>query len=509
MRKIPWNQYEAALLIDTYIQICDGTVPKQAAVDYLSDKLRKYGGNTRPDIDDTYRNGSGIRMRMSEIAFLFDNGTGGLKKTSKLFSEMVNLYKGDKARFDAILMEAKRMMDLDHSNKGASFEWIETQRKVDASPKRSTGALDEAELMDFIKAFNRGVSFDGIRANYPDIRPGVLKLMLNADAIVPINNKYYHRDNIEDWGEAADCILAAVRAQFRQNGGYTSAKMLHDELHARLEDFFFDNGGFDSQVELYDLTRYLFEKIRYKGYAFVFADNKHIWETAPDYSRTYLGILAHFAGMQNRIMTRDEMIDKLTDLGSTSAKATFSYLMHDKKQNPAEKLFLMYDEYRYVLTEACRIDGTFLRTLRMELEELFDGDDYLPFEDIDDFFYTTLPELPDGVSWSPYMIRSVLAFFDVGFFTVAAGADNDTKILDAAIVRKDSNYRTFSDVLWAELNRDYELPREFSAEEFRKILLWKGFIHEREKLYNVHSVVEGDLRYLWTEGNRKVTVSKK
>lgn len=399
---------------------------------------------------------------------------------------------------------------------GVSTKKIEIQYLVREKSLPSGGAkkvtLDPqqmSKLMSFIKAANNGVSFNDIRAKFTGVKPGALKAMLDTENAVLMNDKYYHKNNIEDFEETADIILATVQNQFQRNAGYTSAKMLYDELHVRLEDFFFDNGGFDSPVELYDLTRHLFEKIKYKGNSYIFAENKHIWENEPNYIKTYLGILSNWAKQQNNIMTRDEMIEKLIAMGSTSPTATFSYLMINENQNPSEKMFLMYDEYRYVLTEACHIDESFISSLRMNLEELFEGDDYLAFDEIDEYFYTTLPELPSGVNWSAHMIKSVLTFFDVGFFTVAVGGDNDIKIPDAAIVRKNSMYKSFSDVLWSEINKDYELPREFSSEGFREILLRKGFIHGMEKLYSVHTTVEGDLRYFWTDNNSKVTVSKK
>lgn len=47
-------------------------------------------------------------------------------------------------------------------------------------------------------------------------------------------------------------------------------------------------------------------------------------------------------------------------------KATFSWMMLGTNQNPRDKVFLMYDEYCYVLTEACQIDDDFLASLRMK-----------------------------------------------------------------------------------------------------------------------------------------------
>lgn len=119
-----------------------------------------------------------------------------------------------------------------------------------------------------------------------------LKAMLDTERVVLINGKYYDKDNIEDFEEAAEIILATLQSQFLHYGGYTSAKMLYDELHMRLEDFFFNNGNFESSVEIYDITRHLLEKIKYKGNTYIFVDNKHIRERKPNYPKSYLGILS-------------------------------------------------------------------------------------------------------------------------------------------------------------------------------------------------------------------------
>ena len=367
------------------------------------------------------------------------------------------------------------------------------------------------EIMSCLKDAMQGITLEELLNKFALRKQKTLKdALANEDKVILINDKYYHIDNIEDFDETADIILSVIQNLFREYGGYTSAKLLFDALKARLEDFFFDNNGeFESAVEIYDIARYLFEKTSYKGNSYVFYDNKHIWESEPDYPKTYLGIIGNWARQRNGLMSRDDMLECFSNIGSGSPSATFSWMMLNEGQNPKEKTFLMYDEYRFVLTEEVNIDETFLSSLRMRIEELFDGDDYLSFDDIDDYFYTTLPSLPSGVIWTPYMIKSVLAFYDVGFTTIPAAADNDIKTPDAVVMRKNSSYKTFSDVLWAEINHDYELPRDFSSEEFRDILLRKGYIHGMERANTVHNTVQGDLRFLWTNNNSRVTVSRK
>ena len=400
---------------------------------------------------------------------------------------------------------------------GISYKNIEIYYAIKEKSLRTEGAKNKvsidsqtlSKLRTYLKESSTGISLAALREKFPDLKLGALKAALETENAVMMNDKYYHRQNIEDYDEAAEIILSTLQSQFQREGGYTSAKMLYDELHVRLEDFFFDNGRFDSQVEIYDLARHFFETTKYKGYTFVFYDNKHIWEREPDYPKTYLGILSHWARMQKSIMTRAEMLERLVSMGVSAPQATFSWIMLGENQNPKEKLFMMFDEYRYVLTDSCGIDDDFISRVHMQLEELFAGDDYLAFDEIDDYFYSTLPDLPSGVYWTQHMMKSFLAFFDVGFFTVATAWNNDIKTPDAAIIRKNSVYKTFSDVLWMEINKEYDLPKDFDAEEFRQILLRKGFVHGMEKISNVNKTVEGDLRFLWTDNNSKVTVSKK
>ena len=397
------------------------------------------------------------------------------------------------------------------SLKKVEIQYVMKEKTISAKDDRqiSIDSQSLSKLIGFIKAADNGVSFYEIKSAFPKIKQSTVKSILTIEEIILINEKYYHISSIEDFDNAAEIILDTIQAQFRKEQGYTSAKMLYNELHVRLEDFFFDNGSFDSQIEIYDIAKYLFEKTKYKGYYFVFADNKHIWESEPDYPKTYLGLLSHWAKLQNGIITRNEMLEYLERIGSNNPSVAFSWLMLDDNQNPKEKVFLMYDEYRFVLADVCGIEEAFLSNIQSSLEELFDGDDYLSFDDISDYFYSTLPELPSGVYWSAHMIKSILKFYDLGFFTVAAGSSSDMKMQDAAIVRKNSIYKTFSDVLWSEINRDYELPREFSATDFRQILLQKGFIHGSEKLYSVHTTVEGDLRFLWKDNNKTEKKKKK
>ena len=118
----------------------------------------------------------------------------------------------------------------------------------------------------------------------------------------------------------------------------------------------------------------------------------------------------------------------------------------------------------------------------------------------------TLPTLPDSIIWSALLLEDILRVHDVGFTTIEAGQDNDKKTLPAALVRKNSTYKSFGDVVWSEVARTFSLPKEFTSTEFRDFLLNKGFIRGSEKMWSVHKTVAGDIRFYWTEQYGKVTI---
>lgn len=129
MSRIPWDQFETALLIDAYLKVESGEIQKDLAVRKLSDLLREYGKRKGIQVDAVYRNINGISLRMSEIDCLINDGHGGIKNTSKLFVEMVGLLKSQRDRFDEILSEAKRVINPGQSNKDAFVEWLSKQSK--------------------------------------------------------------------------------------------------------------------------------------------------------------------------------------------------------------------------------------------------------------------------------------------------------------------------------------------------------------------------------------------
>ena len=104
--RIKWDQYEAALLIDTFWKIENNPQEKKQYFKQLSEQLRTKAINEGIEIDDVFRNENGIAMQLSPIAHAFFPERSSLT-SSQLFERMVEMYKENRTEFDSILDEAK------------------------------------------------------------------------------------------------------------------------------------------------------------------------------------------------------------------------------------------------------------------------------------------------------------------------------------------------------------------------------------------------------------------
>lgn len=416
--------------------------------------------------------------------------------------------------------EGFRQMNQDQHNRfSAAFQKLEKYfryvcpNEIDEADTSAISTIEKSkseprtevtnELSALLKANREGITKEDILAHFSNYSTQQVNRALIACHAVKVLKKYYHKDNISEYDEMADILLDVLTKQFAANGNYTSAQQLYNNAHFRLDDFFFYNNAFESRPEVFDLAVHLFTQENYKGNSFLFLNGMHIWKEEPNYPKDFHGLLIKYGREHQNVFTREQALAFLESIGSVTPDQSFSNVLF----NSGSESFLQYAEDCFILKEALHVNVNFLSSLRIQIENLLEGEDYIAFGEIADFFYTTLPAVPTNIQWSPLLLEDMLRLFDIGYITVDAGNDNDKKIIPAAILKKNSPFRTFSDLVWNEVSKAYSLPKELSASEFREFLFDKGFVHGSEKMWNVHKTVAGDLRFYWTELNSKVTIN--
>ena len=104
-----WNKYEVALLIECYINVTEKGCNMEDELNRLSIALRQMALNDGFEIDEVYRNLNGMHWQYIRIKSVFESDMRD-EKISQLFVEMVELYKNNRAAFQEILREARRLL---------------------------------------------------------------------------------------------------------------------------------------------------------------------------------------------------------------------------------------------------------------------------------------------------------------------------------------------------------------------------------------------------------------
>ena len=109
--RILWDRDEALILLDGLLSVLNGDQPRLRVVKSVSQELRSRAVGRGIEIDEVFRNENGIRMRMSEMEYIYTNGEKGLKTNSpsRVFQEVVTLYRSDRYTFERLLKEAKKL----------------------------------------------------------------------------------------------------------------------------------------------------------------------------------------------------------------------------------------------------------------------------------------------------------------------------------------------------------------------------------------------------------------
>lgn len=333
-------------------------------------------------------------------------------------------------------------------------------------------------------------------------RSSIGRLLQNVDWAVEIDaGQYIHRDSITGMDTAAEIILTVLKKLFARNSGYVSIYQLFNALRPDLDVFMFDN-GFEKPEQIYAITTHLFSKEKYKGNTFIFHMRMHIWETEPDYPKNYAGLFVKWARERQNVINKGICIKELKRIGSANPSIAFSVALRENKE-----LFWQYKPYEYLLSEAVHVDENWKNTLKSKLEQLLLDKPFAVLRSISNYWYYGLPEIPQHVQWAPLLLQEVLRDIDVGFRTISAGEGQAADVIHAAVTRKDSECRTFGDVVWCIVNEKIGTPQQIDTEALRKLLLSENILKGNERIHSLHKAIE-DYRFVWHDNGKGVIISK-
>ena len=113
-RQPKWDIFEAAILLEAVLNVDAKTESKKDAIKRVSSTLRRMAINKGRNIDGTFRNLNGITFQFQSMEFSLYGKQNSIHKTgSKVFDEVVALYRDDPMEYNRILATAHANVNVD------------------------------------------------------------------------------------------------------------------------------------------------------------------------------------------------------------------------------------------------------------------------------------------------------------------------------------------------------------------------------------------------------------
>ena len=322
----------------------------------------------------------------------------------------------------------------------------------------------------------------------------------NMNVIAMPQNRYVHVDCFVDLDEAEEDLEKILSTHFAQFGGYSNNQLLFGAASQELSMFLNDNDC-ENIDAVYAIARYLFEKKASAGKPYKFYP-PHIFEAEPDYPMNLRGLMINLARSNGGIL---HTIDAKNYLQKTML--TYGG-MGQLLQIGTADTFLMYDDNRYLLSEALGIDDAWCLRMHDRMDDLFRKANvaYVIPRDISTAWLSTLPVLPQDLQWTHLLLQEILDKYPaIGFKSIAADLNQSHHTLAAAFVPIDSPLQTFPDVVTLFMQERHELPMRMSGEKLRLELRDAGMLEAGEMIYALPKALD-DYRFAWTDENKTVYV---
>lgn len=114
MKRVIWDEEEAALLVDTYRRIQATPSQKNELLHQLSDVLRKRAVSKGLEINERFRNFNGMKLQYELLRYLMTDGEQGLSENiAKTIAEVAELYRSEPEKFNKILRKVLIKVDND------------------------------------------------------------------------------------------------------------------------------------------------------------------------------------------------------------------------------------------------------------------------------------------------------------------------------------------------------------------------------------------------------------
>ena len=374
-------------------------------------------------------------------------------------------------------------------------------------PKRDTDYSNESDIQKtaeetVLKADLDGITYDDLQIALHATRVATKAAVEHSQVMIELKQRIIHRESLVDFDDGADELEDIIDKLLKKNNGVVSSSQLYEFSKSQMTMFLNDN-DIDDQQSVFDLARYLFEKIRYHGKHYVFKSNTYL--SIPEASiDSNIDIVCKYAKEKGTVVSFEELEAYMKKLGLNTAN------LRGTMKIDKEPIFLIYQENEYLLAELIHMDDGFFDRVKSSIERLFEDidDHYIILRQIDERWFDLLPSLPGGLGWTPMLVQQVLRFYSdrVGARTIQAMDSQNKNTLHAMMVKNDSPIQDFRDAVAVYLYTKMPEKTSFEAEELRQELVKSRMITGNQLIWNMPKALSDDPRFIWSGDGQRVTV---
>lgn len=347
----------------------------------------------------------------------------------------------------------------------------------------------------------KGISVTDLARTLSSSEWNVAKIVRASTKIVSIGDRLIHEDSFSEWEEGArqmDDILTKLMAK---NAGYVSCSQLYEYARAEMDLFLHENDMAD-QRKIFDIAEHLFDKKGYQGKHYTFCNKTHISQNQEKIA-SKLDIMKKYAHDHQGFFRQEDLGNYLQGLGIQTASLRQQMKVYD------EPIFLLYEPGVFITKDSMGIDEEWLQKTSGAFRKLFDDSgDHVVFRDIDSYWYTLLPELPNGKEWTLLLLQSVLMHYggDIDAKVIRASVNQRLDTLGAMVASISSEIQTFADAVISVILDDGIDERRFESEELRQLLVKRGLIAGSELIWNMPKVLPNDEHFVWDAEGKYVAL---
>ena len=380
-----------------------------------------------------------------------------------------------------------------------------TRTKMHTSmPKHRTTAGPEKILEAIENSGSQGITLQELHRMY-HVTKNYIANVCEDPKVIGISDRYLSADSIQGLDAARETFYQIIDKELRENG-VARRERVCELIRGAIPEFFEQNRLTEADAPFF-MTKYLFQKLRYRDVIWYFhPHNRSISLKKEESDVTLMGQVMAYCRRVQRPVTMGELTDRLSILGYNTDNLKYNLHLCE------DPFLFVYGEDTYVLVESIGITDRWIDESARKLKQLFQGGrSLIPYHAVrDEWLCEQMPPIPMGLAWNRYFLQQLCCFYGerMGARTIWPIGVHDFNQLHSFIVSTGSPIRTPSDAVWAWMVHTGWSGKTLRTEEFMSLLQKERIIADEslKKAHRFSRTLDNPAQFKWNASETRVVI---